>query len=189
MAAHQPRRRPLPKGDAFFTPGATGMRREIERRSAAPLVFLHGLPRWILPVALLAAGPDRRLHRAWPGRVCRACRRRSGSRVVQLPFVADARRAVPPAALRDRRGGARDRRCPGFPVRSRACPVDLGGCGRHPKPAGPGGDPARRCSSSRSRYWFASAAAAYPATPPVVARAPVRAARDLRATPWARTAP
>ncbi len=55
MAAHQPRRRPLPQGETFFTPGATGMRRGIERRSAAPLVFLHGLPRWILPLALLAA--------------------------------------------------------------------------------------------------------------------------------------
>ncbi len=55
MAADQPRRRPLPKGETFFTPGATGMRRRVERRSAAPLVFLHGLPRWILPLALLAA--------------------------------------------------------------------------------------------------------------------------------------
>jgi hypothetical protein len=55
VAAHQPRRRPLPKGETFYTPGATGMRREIERRSAAPLVFLHGLPKWVLPLALLAA--------------------------------------------------------------------------------------------------------------------------------------
>jgi hypothetical protein len=31
------------------------MRRSIERRSAAPLVFLHGLPKWALPLALLAA--------------------------------------------------------------------------------------------------------------------------------------
>ena len=55
MAAHHPRRRPPPKGETFLTPGATGMRRRIERRSAAPLVFLHGLPRWVLPLALLAA--------------------------------------------------------------------------------------------------------------------------------------
>jgi glycerol-3-phosphate acyltransferase PlsY len=55
VSAHQPRRRPLPKGEAFFTPGATGMRRRIERRSAAPLVFLHDLPKWILPLVLLAA--------------------------------------------------------------------------------------------------------------------------------------
>jgi len=30
------------------------MRRRVEQRSAAPLVFLHGLPRWIVPLALLA---------------------------------------------------------------------------------------------------------------------------------------
>lgn len=54
MAAQQPRR-PLPQGETFFTPGATGMRRRVELRSAAPLVFLHGLPRWLLPVVLLAA--------------------------------------------------------------------------------------------------------------------------------------
>lgn len=54
MAAHQPRRRPLPKGDTFFTPGATGLRREVERRSAASLVYLHQLPRWVLPLVLVA---------------------------------------------------------------------------------------------------------------------------------------
>ena len=54
MAAHQPRRRPLPKGETFFTPGATGLRQRIERRSARPLVVLHELPRWVLPIALLA---------------------------------------------------------------------------------------------------------------------------------------
>ena len=55
MAAHQPRRRPLPKGETLYTPDATGLRRWIERRSAAPIVFLHGLPKWVLPLALLAA--------------------------------------------------------------------------------------------------------------------------------------
>jgi Family of unknown function (DUF6703) len=54
MAAQQPRRRPLSKGETFFTPGATGVRRQVERRSAAPLVFLHQLPRWVVPLALLA---------------------------------------------------------------------------------------------------------------------------------------
>jgi len=54
MAAHQPRRRPLPKGATFFTPGATGLRRGVERRSAAPLVFLHRQPVWFAPVALAA---------------------------------------------------------------------------------------------------------------------------------------
>jgi hypothetical protein len=50
----QPRaRRPLPAGERFFTPGATGLRAAVERRSAAPLVFLFQLPRWIVPVVLV----------------------------------------------------------------------------------------------------------------------------------------
>lgn len=53
MAAHPPRR-PLPNGEAFFTPGATGLRRQVERRSAAPIVFLHQLPGWIVPLAFVA---------------------------------------------------------------------------------------------------------------------------------------
>ncbi|MGW4424070.1 DUF6703 family protein [Streptosporangium sp. NPDC004631] len=47
-------RRPLPPGERFFTPGATGLRRRVERRSAAPLVLLFQLPRWVLPVVLVA---------------------------------------------------------------------------------------------------------------------------------------
>ncbi|MGE5288973.1 MAG: DUF6703 family protein [Micromonosporaceae bacterium] len=54
MAAHPPRRRPLPKGETFFTPDATGLRREVERRSAGPLVFLHQLPGWAVPLAFVA---------------------------------------------------------------------------------------------------------------------------------------
>ncbi|GAA3131897.1 hypothetical protein GCM10010466_23130 [Planomonospora alba] len=46
-------RRPLPPGERFFTPGATGVRQKVERLSAAPLVFLFQLPRWILPVLLV----------------------------------------------------------------------------------------------------------------------------------------
>ncbi|TQS30234.1 hypothetical protein FLW16_07355 [Microbispora sp. KK1-11] len=52
-------RRPLPPGEQFFTPGATGLRAAVERKSAAPLVFLFQLPRWVVPlvmVALLIAG-------------------------------------------------------------------------------------------------------------------------------------
>lgn len=51
--------RPLPQGEQFFTPGATGLRRAVERKSATLLVFLYQLPRWVLPivmVALLLAG-------------------------------------------------------------------------------------------------------------------------------------
>jgi hypothetical protein len=47
-------RRPLPPGEQFLTPGATGLRRAVEQRAAAPLVFLYQLPRWIVPVVLLA---------------------------------------------------------------------------------------------------------------------------------------
>ncbi|GAT66738.1 hypothetical protein HS048_13135 [Planomonospora sp. ID91781] len=52
-------RRPLPPGEQFFTPDATGLRQKVERFSAAPLVFLFQLPRWIPPlllVVLLLAG-------------------------------------------------------------------------------------------------------------------------------------
>jgi hypothetical protein len=48
-----------------MTPGAGPLRREIERRSAVPLVFLHQAPRWgvvlivggLLVVGLAVAGP------------------------------------------------------------------------------------------------------------------------------------
>lgn len=46
--------RPLPPGEQFFTPGADGLRARVERRSAAPLVLLFQLPRWIVPVVLVA---------------------------------------------------------------------------------------------------------------------------------------
>ena len=49
----RPVRRPLPAGEQFFTPGATGLRRAIETKSAAPLVFLFQLPRWVMPVVLV----------------------------------------------------------------------------------------------------------------------------------------
>lgn len=52
--AAAPPRRPLPAGEQFFTPGATGLRRAVERGSAAPLVFLFQMPRWLLPVILVA---------------------------------------------------------------------------------------------------------------------------------------
>lgn len=53
-------KRPLPPGEQFFTPGATGMRKAVERRSAAPMAFLFTqVPRWVTPavmVVLLLAG-------------------------------------------------------------------------------------------------------------------------------------
>ena len=53
-------KRPLPPGEQFFTPGATGLRKAVEQRSATPLAFLFTqVPKWVPPavmVALLLAG-------------------------------------------------------------------------------------------------------------------------------------
>nr|WP_062340077.1 DUF6703 family protein [Herbidospora sakaeratensis] len=62
--------RPLPPGEQFFTPGATGLRKTVETRSAPLLVFLYQMPKWLLPVVLVAffiggfALPD------WRGGLC-----------------------------------------------------------------------------------------------------------------------
>jgi Family of unknown function (DUF6703) len=53
------RRRPLPRGQALYTPGASTARRSVEQASARPLAFLYQLPVWLPPllaVALLIAG-------------------------------------------------------------------------------------------------------------------------------------
>jgi hypothetical protein len=53
-------KRPLPQGEQFFTPGATGLRKAVEQRSALPMTFLFTqVPRWLAPavlVILLLAG-------------------------------------------------------------------------------------------------------------------------------------
>lgn len=52
-------RRPLPKGAPLYTPGASASRRKLETRSARPLLLLHQLPTWLVPlvaVALLVGG-------------------------------------------------------------------------------------------------------------------------------------
>jgi hypothetical protein len=54
QTAARPARRPLPGGEQFFTPGATGVRRAVETRSATLLVFLYQMPRWVLPVVMVA---------------------------------------------------------------------------------------------------------------------------------------
>jgi hypothetical protein len=59
VAPHD-KRRPLLQGEQFFTPGATGLRKAVERRSAVPMAFLFTqVPRWVAPavlVILLLAG-------------------------------------------------------------------------------------------------------------------------------------
>ena len=52
MSSSRPRtrRRPLPPGQTMYTPGASPSREAMERRSAAPLVFLRQLPPWLIPV-------------------------------------------------------------------------------------------------------------------------------------------
>ncbi|MBE1591496.1 DUF6703 family protein [Nonomuraea angiospora] len=53
-------KRPLPEGEQFFTPGATGLRKAVEQRSAVPMTYLFTqVPRWTAPtvlVVLLLAG-------------------------------------------------------------------------------------------------------------------------------------
>jgi hypothetical protein len=46
--------RPLPPGNTLFTPDPSPARASLEHRSATPLLWLHQLPRWLLPV--LAVG-------------------------------------------------------------------------------------------------------------------------------------
>jgi hypothetical protein len=53
------RRRPTPRGQRMYTPGASPARRSVEQASARPLAMLHQLPAWLPPliaVALLITG-------------------------------------------------------------------------------------------------------------------------------------
>ncbi|TMR09826.1 hypothetical protein ETD86_41990 [Nonomuraea turkmeniaca] len=52
MAANN--KRPLPQGERFFTPGATGLRKAVEQRSSVPMTYLFTqVPRWVPPVLLV----------------------------------------------------------------------------------------------------------------------------------------
>ncbi|MEU4510176.1 DUF6703 family protein [Nonomuraea wenchangensis] len=52
MASHD--KRPLPQGERFFTEGASGLRKAVERRSAVPMAYLFTqVPRWVPPVVLV----------------------------------------------------------------------------------------------------------------------------------------
>ena len=52
--SRQSRQRPLPRGSAVYTPGASPGRRSGEQASARPLAFLHQLPAWVPPVLAVA---------------------------------------------------------------------------------------------------------------------------------------
>ncbi|MFI7613879.1 DUF6703 family protein [Nonomuraea terrae] len=48
------KRRPLPQDEQFFTPGASGLRKAVEQRSAVPMAFLFTqVPRWVAPAVLV----------------------------------------------------------------------------------------------------------------------------------------
>ncbi|HEY2552606.1 MAG TPA: DUF6703 family protein [Streptosporangiaceae bacterium] len=51
-AGGRARTRPLPSGDHLYTPSASQGRQSVERRSAAPLAFLHQLPPMVPAVVL-----------------------------------------------------------------------------------------------------------------------------------------
>lgn len=55
--ARRPQRgktRPLPRGTSLYTPAASDARRSLEHSSARPLVVLHQLSPWVVPI--VAAG-------------------------------------------------------------------------------------------------------------------------------------
>jgi hypothetical protein len=67
------RPRPLPKGDALFTPDAAPTRQTLERKSATYLLWLYQLPPWLFPVltaCLLVVGF---VLRGWAGAIVLFC--------------------------------------------------------------------------------------------------------------------
>jgi hypothetical protein len=50
----QRQRRPLPRRDSGYLPGASPARRAVEQRAAAPLLFAAQLPRWLPPLVMVA---------------------------------------------------------------------------------------------------------------------------------------
>ena len=63
----QARARPLPRGDTLYTPGASDSRRSLEHTSARPLLLLHQLPVWLVPVVLTALLVTGLAVPGWPG--------------------------------------------------------------------------------------------------------------------------
>ncbi|WP_336204621.1 DUF6703 family protein [Nonomuraea sp. LPB2021202275-12-8] len=63
-------KRPLPPGEQFFTPGATGLRKAVEQRSATPLAFLFTqVPRWVAPALMVILLLTGFVVTSWPGGV------------------------------------------------------------------------------------------------------------------------
>ncbi|MCA2185424.1 DUF6703 family protein [Nonomuraea cavernae] len=61
-------KRPLPAGEQFFTPGAIGLRKSVETRSAAPMAYLFTqVPRWLVPAVLVVLLLTGFAVAAWPG--------------------------------------------------------------------------------------------------------------------------
>jgi hypothetical protein len=58
-AAQRPGQRPgarqvkLPPDQPLFTPDASPLRQAVEKRSAAPLIFMRQLPSWLIPIILV----------------------------------------------------------------------------------------------------------------------------------------
>jgi hypothetical protein len=63
------RARPLPRGKSLYTPQAGPARRSLERSSARPLVLLHQLPVWLVPLVLAGLLVTGLAVPGWPGAV------------------------------------------------------------------------------------------------------------------------
>ena len=61
--------RPLPRGKTFYTPQASQARSSLERSSARPLVVLHQLPVWVVPLVLAGLLVTGLAVPGWPGAV------------------------------------------------------------------------------------------------------------------------
>jgi hypothetical protein len=61
--------RPLPRGDSFYTPQASQARSSLERSSTRPLVLLHQLPVWLVPLVLAGLLVAGLAVPGWPGAV------------------------------------------------------------------------------------------------------------------------
>ena len=66
---HRGKVRPLPRGKTFYTPQASPARSSLERSSTRPLVLLHQLPVWLVPLVLAGLLVTGLAVPGWPGAV------------------------------------------------------------------------------------------------------------------------